>query len=81
MSKTNSNIYPIDWLVYSAIFFMILLPFIEYGWLKVGSVALVLGFFGGILNRFLREYYGYLETRNQAGTKNRVTSRYYKVNL
>lgn len=52
----------LDWAVYAAMFFIILLPFLEIGILKVMSIALILGFFAGFLNRFLREWYIFKKT-------------------
>jgi len=43
----------ITWAFYSAIFYIILLPFYDIGWLKIGSIAIILGFFAGILNAIL----------------------------
>lgn len=72
--RNNSTTYLIDWLLYSVIFYILLLPFIEYGWLKIGSVAMILGFFAGILNRFFREYYAFKdEDHSKVGKVNRVT--------
>lgn len=47
----------VDWGVYTVMFFIILLPFIEIGFLKLISVSLVLGLFAAFLNRHLREWY------------------------
>jgi hypothetical protein len=42
--------------------------------MKVVSVALIFGFFAGILNSFLREYYVYQnEDHSKVGRVNRVT--------
>ena len=72
--NNHSSTYFIDWVVYSLIFFLILLPFIEHGWLKIGSVALILGFFAGFLNRFFREYYAFRgEDHSKVGKINQVT--------
>ena len=45
-----------DWAIYTTMFFVILIPFIAIGFLKTLSIALILGFFAGILNRFMREW-------------------------
>jgi len=63
--KNNSTTYLIDWILYTVIFLVILLPFLNHGWMKVGSIALVLGFFAGILNRFFREYYAFIDERKR----------------
>lgn len=75
--RNNSTTYLIDWLLYSVIFYILLLPFIEHGWLKIGSIALILGFFAGILNRFFREYYTFREDHSKVGNINRVTGEQY----
>lgn len=52
----------LDWAVYTAMFFVILIPFLGIGFQKIISVSLVLGFFAGFLNRFLREWYIFKKT-------------------
>lgn len=62
--------------IYFVMFFIILLPFIEYGVLKVGSVSLILAFYASMFNTILREYFDWKELlylRKKQENINRVT--------
>jgi hypothetical protein len=80
MKKKRSNYKPkegfTDWGIYTVMFFVVLLPFIGIGILKLISVSIILAFFAGALNRLVREYYdhlSFLEENEKKSYINRVT--------